>query len=359
MKIAIDISPVVYETGVSVYTRCLVKNLLKLDKTNHYLIFGGSLRRRMLLKQFVSILPEATNFRLLPMAPTMADFFWNRLHTIPLETFSGTVDVYHSSDWAQAPSRAFKVTTIHDTSPFLRPDLTHPAITAVHKRRFDWVKKEVDQVIVPSKAVKEEVVGLGIPPERVTVIYEALDPETRKEKQVYTNRILRNLRLSKYLLAVGANKRKNTSRIIDAFKRYNQKQDYKLVVIGENRDFSENNRDVVFTGHIPKRMVNALYSRAKALIYPSLMEGFGLPILEAFFFNVPVVTSLISSMPEIAGDAAILVDPNSVDDISQGIKKAIVNAGKLGRMGQNRLKAFTWQNTASETLKIYQKAKEK
>ncbi|KKQ96568.1 MAG: hypothetical protein UT23_C0029G0007, partial [Candidatus Woesebacteria bacterium GW2011_GWA1_39_12] len=107
MKIAIDISQSIYGTGVSWYTRSLVENLLTLDDQNEYLLFGGSLRRLGELRKFAK-------GKYYPIPPSLADFIWNRLHVLPIENLIGEVDVFHSSDWTQPPSKAFKVTTVHD-----------------------------------------------------------------------------------------------------------------------------------------------------------------------------------------------------------------------------------------------------
>ena len=114
MKIGIDISQVIYGTGVSVYTRNLVKNLLVLDKKNSYVLFGGSARRRGDFESFLSSLKGSFQKKIVVFPPTLADILWNRLHVISPEVFVGKIDIFHSSDWAQPPGNFFKVTTIHD-----------------------------------------------------------------------------------------------------------------------------------------------------------------------------------------------------------------------------------------------------
>ena len=106
-------------------------------------------------------------------------------------------------------------------------------------------------------------------------------------------------------------------------------------------------------GNPDDKNLSALLSGASALVFPSLYEGFGLPILDAFNCRIPVVTSNISSMPEVAGEAAILVDPYDVDSISTGIDKALSSPKSLITKGLKRVKSFSWQKTAEETLKVY------
>src|SRR3990167_2162611 len=155
MRVAIDISQIVYGTGVSVYTKNLVENLLRIDRENDYVLFAGSLRRK---KDVLSIFPDA---RVFPIPPTLADLLWNRLHTLPIEKLIGNIDVFHTSDWAEPPSRAFKVTTVHDLAPFLYPNLFPRDIIRnivdAHKYKLSWVRKETKRIIVPTYATKKDL----------------------------------------------------------------------------------------------------------------------------------------------------------------------------------------------------------
>src|SRR6266404_2867139 len=116
MKIGIDISQVVYGTGVSIYTQEIVRNLLKIDMENQYVLLGGSLRRKKELEQFINRL-RVTDSKVILLSPAVADLIWNRFHMLNVEKFIGKVDIFHSSDWTQPPTNAFKVTTVHDLSP--------------------------------------------------------------------------------------------------------------------------------------------------------------------------------------------------------------------------------------------------
>ncbi len=109
-------------------------------------------------------------------------------------------------------------------------------------------------------------------------------------------------------------------------------------------------------GQVPFEELPTLYSGADALVYPSLYEGFGLPILEAFVCKTPVVTSNLGSLKEVAGKAAVLVDPHSVDSVAEGVRKALSARKLLVKKGLARVKDFSWQKTAKETLKVYQEA---
>jgi len=354
MKIAIDISAVVYETGVSTYTKNLVTHLLKIDKDNEYILFGGSLRRNQKLQNFVNTLEGNFRAKLYRIPPTLADVVWNRIHTLKIEYFVGKVDVFHSSDWAQPPADACKVTTIHDLVPVKYPKLSHPKIVAVHGRRFKHIKKEVNFIIVPSNNTKKDLVELEVPSKRIKVIHEAPDLIYKPISRENIEKLKKKYRIKgKFLLAVGITPRKNVERIIEAFDKVRAGMNLRLVIIGEPKVKLAHHRGVIYTGHIESSDMPAFYSGAEALVYPSLYEGFGLPILESFACKTPVVTSNRGSMKEIAGNGAALVDPYSTESISVGILKALENKKELFTMGSKMLKKYSWNKTAQETLNIY------
>ncbi|MDO8503195.1 MAG: glycosyltransferase family 1 protein [bacterium] len=345
MRIGIDISQIVYGTGVSNYTKNLVSALLKIDKKNEYVLFGGSIRRRKELLNY--------NAKVFPLSPTIADFVWNRLHTLPIEWLIGKIDIFHSSDWTQPPSHAFKVTTIHDLAPLRFPNTSHPKIVAVHKRRLEWVKKEVDKIIAVSEFTKREIVELlNIEEDRIVVIHEAPNPAFKEVPMVEVLRTLKRYGVKgEYILVVGADPRKNISAIIQAFKLLKSK--LSLVIVGRAFEEIPTTSGVTLLGHIPHEDLAALYSGAKALCFASLYEGFGLPILEAMQAGCPVVTSNLSSMPEVAGDAAVLVDPTDPREIAKGLEKVMSEREVWIKRGIERAKKFSWEKTAEETLRVY------
>ncbi len=358
MKIAIDVSPIIYNTGVSIYTKEIVTNLLSLDKENDYVLYGGSFRQFSTLKSEVEKLPGKFSKKLFPIPPVAADFLWNRIHKLPIDSLIGKVDVFHSSDWTQPPTNAFKVTTIHDLSPIRFPRHMHPRIVSVHRARFNWIKKEANIIIAPSVATKADLIEYGIREERIRVIPEAASiihkPAT--EQQIQKVKTKYNID-SNYIVTVGVGQRKNTDRLIQAFEKSAAGQSLKLVLIGRSTQHFDDGRGIRFTGHVTDEEFAALISGAQAMVYPSLYEGFGLPILEAFNANVPVVTSNLSSMPEVAGDAAILVDPYEVESISEGITKALKNQKTLKDKGLTQKNKFSWLKAAEKTLDVYKESR--
>ncbi|MGB9911196.1 MAG: glycosyltransferase family 4 protein [Microgenomates group bacterium] len=340
MKIGIDISQIVYGGGVSVYTKNLVENLLKIDKKNEYIFFFSSFRKKIptLKLQFSNF--QIRNFK---FPPTILDFLWNKLHILPIESLIGKVDVFHTSDWLEPPARCFKVTTIHDLTPFIYPEDVHPKIRAVHQRKLEWVKKESKLIIAVSHSTKRDIVKiLGIPNERIRVIYEGVDLKKFKiqSSKFKIEEIKKKYKIKgEYFLAFAGPKRKNLERIKKAVKGFN------LFVIGQP--------------YVEEQDLPFLYKGALGLIYASTYEGFGLPILEAQACGCPVITSNISSMPEVAGEGAILVNPFLIGDIKRGIKKLVENKKfkeELIKKGLENVKRFSWEKTAQETLKVYEEA---
>lgn len=356
MKIAIDISQLVYETGVSEYTKNLIEALLQVDHKNDYLLFGGSLRRTQDLRAKTRDLRGNFKTKFLPISPEVANLLWNKLHFLKIERLIGEVDVLHTSDWSEPPSDAYKVTTIHDLSPLLFPKQTHPKIVSVHKRKLYWVKKETQRVIVPSEASKADALSLGINESKIRVIPEAASSIFKRKgnREIELLKHKYNIK-GDYLLAVGATWRKNTKRILEAFTKM-KKENLVLVVIGRQLKTFESHEGVIFTSHVRREELPIFYSGAKALVYPSLHEGFGLPILEAFACGAPVVTSNISSMKEVAGGAAALVEPTNIDSLVEGIEKVLSKREYYIQKGTERVKQFSWNRAARETLAVYQEA---
>lgn len=179
MKIGLDVSQIVHEgTGVAHYTRNLVENLLQIDKKNEYILFGASLRRKKLLDGYLNQFKENKNavVRTFSLPPLLLEFLWNKLHLFPIEWFIGKIDVFLSSDWLQPPTKAQKVTTIHDLIVYKYPESFQQKgghdIVVNQKRRLAWVKKECDLIICDSQATKKDVIDiLKIPEKKIKVIY--------------------------------------------------------------------------------------------------------------------------------------------------------------------------------------------
>jgi len=373
MKIGIDISQIAYEgSGVASYTANLVKSLLKIDSEDTFVLFGSSLRKRKSLKDFVKSL-EARNtkvkFSFFP--PKLLEFLWNGVHTFPVENFIGEVDVFHSSDWLEPPTKkAKRVTTIHDLAVFKFPDSFRPRgghdIVGNQKRRLHFVKNFSHKIIAVSETAKKDAMEiLHLPEEKITVIYEAADEIYFPRGELSVNRVKEKFNIkNQYFLCVGTREpRKNIDRVVMAFADVVEtNENLSLVIVGkygwgEDKLKIKNEKlKIKLLGFVEKEDLACLYSGAVALVYPSLYEGFGLPILEAMACGCPVITSDQGSMKEIAGKAALLVLPENVFEISLALSKILRNkslAENLRIEGRIRAKEFSWEKTALKTLAVY------
>jgi len=361
MRIAIDLTQIIYGTGVSHYRENLVKNLLKIDNINEYVLFGGSLRRWRELRIKIEELSKNTKAvtKTFPIPPRLADIVWNRFHILPIEKLIGQVDIVHTSDWAEPPSKINKVTTVHDLVALKFSKITPKIITETHKSRLKWVNKESKRIIVPSITTKNDLIELGFDENKIRVIYEA--PNLYKTNKIITEEILKKYGIYEdYLIAIGTNPRKNNQGVIDGYHLSKFGKNLKLIIVGEKINSKlEDERGVRFLGHVPNNDLSSLLTGSRALVFPSFYEGLGVPILDAFNCEVPVVTSNLSSMPEVSGGAAILVDPYDVSSIASGIEEALSKPKTLIAKGLKRVADFSWQKTAEETLKVYKEANEK
>lgn len=176
MRIGIDISQIAHEgTGVSKYVREMVREILKADTANEYILFGTSLRKRNIFYSYFNSLEKSQNVTLVtyPIPPTLLDFLWNILHIIPVEWLIGNVDVFWSSDWTQPPlAKAKGITTIHDLSILRFPESFHSKILSVQKRRLVLAKKVCEVFLCDSKATMNDCIKfLHIPESKLKVVY--------------------------------------------------------------------------------------------------------------------------------------------------------------------------------------------
>lgn len=289
-------------------------------------------------KSYHGPLKNVKKFRL---PPTLFEVMFNRIRTVGIEKFIGPVDIYHSSDWVQPPTKAKTVTTYHDLVPLLYPKWSHPKIVSVNKIRLKLVEAEVDKVIAVSQSTKNDLLSLSkLKPSQIEVIYEGVSEifKPSEEKDQFELKKKYNLPDNFCLAIGGVGERKNLKRIKQASKGFN------LITTMEDLPVLSDEELAI------------LYSCADALIYTTLYEGFGLPIIEAMACGTPVLTSNVSSMPEIAGGAAVLTDPNDVDKIRRSLEVLLLDKQKqkdLILKGFKRAKDFSWEKTADKTLQVY------
>jgi glycosyltransferase involved in cell wall biosynthesis len=292
----------------------------------------------------------------------------------PISRVLPGIDVFHSWDWVQPPdTRLPLVSTIHDLAILKFPETAHPQVVNLHQQAWQRLKDSRAHVIAVSRSTKKDVIDLlGFDPSRVHVVYEALPTEMQKVSEKLSDETYQHLKTKlnlaqPYILFVGTREpRKNLKRLIEAWLPV--ADEILLVIAGEagwDETSSKLNQamrhpQLRFLGRVSDQELAVLYSEAAVFAYPCLYEGFGLPILEAFYYGTPVVTANVSSMVEVAGNAAELVDPLSVSDITRGLQ-AVLNeslASQQQRMQKMviRLQMFDWQRVAKETVAVYQAA---
>lgn len=351
MKIAIDVSQVVFEgTGVATYTENLVKNIAAIDKKNHYLLFGSSLRRTKYLKNFCESFKKypSFSFKIFKYPPSFLSLLWNKMHVFSIDKLIGKVDVLHTSDWLEPPSSAKKVTTIHDLVVFVTPESTPKSIIDTQLKKLSWVSRESKKVIAVSQSTKNDIAKyLKIDPSKISVIYEASNFKEIRDIEIL-NKIKNKYNLpDKFFLVVGTSKRKNLDNIIAAFNKFDN--NYHLVITG--RSNKHENKLIQEIGFIPEIELQAIYTLASALIYIPTYEGFGLPVLEALSCGCQVVASNVSSLPEVGGDAVFYADPYSIEDITKQMLQAI-KYPKKNLLSQAA--KFSWGKTAKQTINLYE-----
>ena len=358
MKIAIDISQAIYGTGVSVYTKNLAASLISSFPQEEFLLFGGSLRRRDDLEKIARRLKVKSV--IYPYPPKVMDFIWNSLHVLPVEKLIGQVDLVHTSDWTEPPSALPKVTTVHDLVPFKFPQTTTDSIRQTHRKRLAWVARESSAVIAVSQSTKKDLIELlKIPEEKIHVIYEGVESRYSPQPPAITAAIKRKYHLEgDYLFSLSTlEPRKNQDRLIQAYTQIKDKYPGLKLVLGGKTGWGEKIKPVegvIMPGFIPDADLPALYSGCIAFPFPSLYEGFGLSPLQAMACGAAVVTSNVSSMPEVVGKAGVLVDPEDVKSIKAGIIRAIKNRADLRAKSIKRASQFTWEETAKKTYQVYQ-----
>jgi glycosyltransferase involved in cell wall biosynthesis len=369
MRVAIDIRRA-GDYGFGTYIRNILNQLALMDDGVSYLLIG----QQRHLAEFDS-LPD--NFELLEY-PHEPGTFHTHLH-LPWVLRKRSVDVLHMP-WFYAPAilSTRLVITVHDLSDVITPS-AHVA-PPVQAGRLFFARRAVaraDSILAVSKASKRELARtFGIPEAKIRVVYNAVDRIFLDDPlPLDADRILeRHAVNSPYVLYAGnINPRKNLPRLIEAFAvakaelaNHPELSQLKLLVIGEALGHHADLRnavirarvreDVRFLGFVPRPVLRVFYSRARAFLFPSLYEGFGLPPLEAMAHGTPVLTSNVSSLPEVFHDAALLVNPENVFEIARGIRQVVTERAlreTLIRQGYERARAYSWERAAQLVRKSY------
>lgn len=314
-------------------------------------------------KPLADLPKETENFEYLVFGPKK---LWTQF-ALPIKlTFGPKIDVFFSTaHYGPRFTRIPYVVTIHDLSYLHFPQMFKKDDLL---QLTTWSKYSIQgstHIIAPSKMTKEDIVkNYKVPSSKITVTYEGYDKSRFKpQPEARINLVKKKYKIGgDYIIFVGTlQPRKNVERLIEAYSRL--KQNIKLVIAGKKGWLYESifskvkelnlGDNVIFTGYVFDDELPALIAGAKAYILPSLWEGFGIPVIEAQACGVPVVVSSTSSLPEIVGESGLLVDPESVDSIASGIKKALDETRiNLVQKGFENVKQFSWETCAKETVKV-------
>jgi glycosyltransferase involved in cell wall biosynthesis len=347
----------------------LVKALAEVDRQNHYTLYFNH----------IPAIPPVTHANFSSKSIPMPRF-WTQAR-LALEMVTNPPDLLFVPAHTLPIIRSRKlktVVTIHDLGvEYLKEYHQFPHKLYLNKTTV-YASRQADGIIAVSESTKKDLVEkLGTDPAKIAVIYEGFDPThfyPRNDREV--KRIKDKINVSgDYVLFVGTiQPRKNLKRLIEAFALWKKGQrkkdlkDLKLIIAGKKGWLYEEILDtparlniddqVKFVGHILDSDLPALYTGARAFLFPSLYEGFGLPVLEAFATKTPVLTSKVSSLPEVAGNAGLLVDPKSTEAIADGIDKLLTSEyhrEEFIARSQDQLKKFSWKKTAEQTVAFLEK----
>lgn len=307
---------------------------------------------------------------------------WGKLtgavQNLQLQKHLAGIDIFHSSDVLNyALPGAKSVTTIHDLTTLILPEYHLPHIHKMQAAKFRFAQEQANAVIAVSENTKRDIVRLlGIEPERVHVVHEGVEPGLRPlpAETIAPTLAAYGLDLQTYILHVGTiEPRKNLVRLVEAYHQVRQAvaQPPKLVLVGRKGWFYEEvyasvtaldlTESVLFLDTVTDEELPAFYNGALLMVYPTLYEGFGLPALEAMACGTAVVAANTSSLPEVVGNAGLLIDPTDVSAITNAVLSVLENRDFRANLSEKSLaqaQKFTWNQVAQETLAVYEKIKQ-
>lgn len=362
MKIGIDINPTIGKViGKGFFLKNLLLKLSSIDKTNKYFLYGTSRPSYDLAENYKFVLIEGH--------PCLK---WD-LKCIRKARLKHKVDIFITfKSFYSAVLHPRSILGIHDIGPVSFPD-GYPYETV---RRFKYLLpitlKRTKRIVTPSLATKSSIVNyFKIDRKKIKKVPEAAPIWTKKKiEQEDLNRVKKRFNLPEnYFIFTGTlEPRKNVISLIEAFKEFKEedKEDYKLVVVGKKGYRHEEifkrvidlelTHDVIFTGHVARFDLKPLYALAKAFVFPSILEGFGLSPLEAMACGVPVISSRKGAIAEVVNKANLEINPFKVKQIKNALAKIAKDRDlrdKLISKGKKRAKEYSWEKSARKMLKIY------
>jgi len=370
VNIGIDARPALQDrTGVGNYVLHLLLGLSRLKAGNRYHLFFNSCRRRAAAPPWTNPPPD-WQIRDYRLPNRLMNFLWNRMGRLTFDLFLKGADLFHfTGDIARPLPDIPTVATVYDLY-----HLRHPECVAAQFRidpaRFAEKINRIDQVIAISEFTKKDLMQLcGVPEEKISVIPLGVDAAafTSGDARRRTARLKSRFQLEgDFLLSVGTlETRKNYPMLLEAFRQVQTaRPDLQLVLAGGAGWGADQVRKTIHAlnlgsrvylpGYLEPEDLACLYAGARAFVFASRYEGFGLPLLEAFAAGVPAAVADCAALPEVAGDAALLFDPDRPEDIADKIRRALEDGGTIKEKGLARIRQYTWDNTARQTLTVYQ-----
>jgi glycosyltransferase involved in cell wall biosynthesis len=368
-RIGIDFTSASRErAGIGRYARELVHALSRVDQINAYVLFVPRDAHNELL-QFA----WSPNFKIVraPLTERYLAALWHRARVpLPIETFIGRIDVFYSPDFLLPPTLAQrKLLTIHDLSYVRVPECFPAPLLNYLNRAVPPSVARADLILADAASTQRDLIDVyGVPPDKIKVLYSGVDPRFRPDVSEESKARVRNLTGDKpYVLSVSTiQPRKNYVRLIEAFAKIIFDVqfsicDLQLVIAGARgwmfkKVFETVHRlglqdRVLFPQFVADDDLPALYAGATLFVYPSLYEGFGLPVVEAMACGAPVVSSNASSLPEVGGDAVRYFDPRDVDAMAETMRSALSDKAlrnDLRTRGIAQAKKFSWDMAARE-----------
>ena len=381
MRIGIDYTVGVYQgSGIGRYARGLVHALAGLDRENEYTLLwarapapgGGELPRLDSASSF----PDNVRARRLPLNNRVLTAAWQRLRLpLPIEAFSGPLDLLHAPDFVAPPARrARRLVTIHDLTFLVVPRHAHPQLRAYLEDAVPRNVAAAEHVFADSEATRADLQRLlGLPPEKVSVVYVGADPRFRpldeaRRDQARARLVRAGVPAGPYLLAVGTlEPRKNHVGLLRAFARLRRRGlPHRLVIAGRRGwlfapvfaavDELGLGEAVTFLDFFPDPLLPALYACADLFLLPSFYEGFGIPLLEAMGCGTPAIVGDRPSLPEVAGGAALLVEPEDDEALAESAWVLLHDDARratLRALGLARARHFDWHASAKRVLARY------
>lgn len=373
MKIGIDCRTILgaegERAGVAHYSFYLVKNLLALHTKDEFVLFFSHSATPP--REYAEKNAVIRNF------PKKIFPFFSSHIIFPQIIQRENLDVFHSlGGILPLGFRGKAVITVHDLSMYENPQWFKP------KNDFFWRKillpkslRRAEKIIAVSEFTKQEILKyFKIPEEKIHVIYEANEAPKYSEEELREKARALNLLDKKYFLFIGTlEPRKNLENLIKAFEEFtarNSQYDYRLILAGglgwkyqpilRAMKSSVVSKNIEYLGYIDEGVKFSLLRNAEALVFPSLYEGFGLPVLEAMSFGAPVIASNIPALAEVGGDAVLYFNPLSPPDIREKMENVAFDAllkKDLREKGLGRAKKFDWRTAAEKTLEVYRKSK--